>query len=252
MAGHSKRHNIKHRKAWEDAKKSKVYSKMAKLIEIAARNGGDPNMNPALDTVLQKAKYASVPKEVIERAIKKWSGQSDGAAYQTIFYEWYAPGGVALYIKTMSDNSNRTASSIKSLLGKAWGTMAEMGAVSRQFKEIGEIIIEGKIEKTVVKGNEVETTLAFDTDSLEEQLLGLDIQDYTLEEGMCRVVTSRENFNSVSHTLENMWYKLTSADLIWESTNPTEVDDAIYAKLEKIREVLEDDDDVEQVYDNVA
>lgn len=251
MAGHSKRHNIKHRKAWEDAKKSKVYSKMAKLIEIAARNGGDPNMNPGLDTVLQKAKYASVPKDVIERAIKKGSWQSDGAAYQTIFYEWYAPGGVALYIKTMSDNSNRTASNIKSLLWKAGGTMAEMGAVSRQFKEIGEIIIEGKSEKNIVKGNEIETIVPFD-DTLEEQLLGLDIQDYTLEEGMCRVVTTRENLNKVAHSLENMWYKLSSADLIRESTNPTEVDDEIYAKVERIREVLEDDDDVEQVYDNVA
>lgn len=252
MAGHSKRHNIKHRKAAEDAKKAKVYSKMSKLIEIAARKGADPFMNPALDTVLSKAKYASVPKDVIEKAIKKWSGQSNGAEYQILFYEWYAPGGVALYIKTMSDNTNRTATNIRSLLNKAWWTMAEMGAVGRQFREIGEIVIEGVVKIEKIKWNDIETILPFDEHHLENQLLGLEISDYTIEEGICRVVTTKDNFASVLKNIEHLWYKIASGDLIRESTNPMEIDDETYAKVERIREVLEDDDDVEEVYDNVA
>ena len=145
---------------------------MGKLIEIAARGGPDPSMNPSLDTVLTKAKYASVPKEVIERAIKKGSGQANGAAYQTLFYEGYAPGGVALYIKTLSDNSNRTATNIRTLLNKSGGTMAEMGAVGWQFREIGEIVIEGSIKTEKIKGNDIESVLPFDEDKLENELLG--------------------------------------------------------------------------------
>lgn len=251
MAWHSKWHNIKHRKAAEDAKKSKVYSKMAKLIEIAARNGADPNMNPSLDMVLQKAKYASVPKEVIDRAIKKGSGTAWWLAYQTLFYEWYAPGWVALYIKTMTDNSNRTASNMKTLLGKAWGTMAEMGAVSWQFKEIGEIVITGKIENQTIKWNTIEKVEPFEKDDLENQLLGLEIVDYAIEDDVCRVVTSKEHFAHVAKSIENLGYKVASADLIRESTNPTEIDDDTYAKVQRIREILEDDDDVDEVYDNI-
>ncbi len=251
MAGHSKRHNIKHRKAAEDAKKSKVYSKMAKLIEIAARNGADPMMNPSLDTVLIKAKYASVPKDVIERAIKKWSWQSWWAVYQTLFYEWYAPGWVALYIKTLSDNSNRTATNIRSLLNKSGGTMAEMGAVSRQFKEIGEIIIEGCIVLEKVKGNEKETIVPFDTPTLENQLLWLDITDYTFDGDICRVTTTKEYFNTVLKNIDHLGYKIATGSLIRESTNPLEIDDETYAKVERIKEVLEDDDDIEEVYDNI-
>lgn len=252
MAGHSKRHNIKHRKAAEDAKKAKIYSKMSKLIEIAARKGADPFMNPALDTVLSKAKYASVPKDVIDKAIKKWSGQSNGAEYQTLFYEGYAPGGVALYIKTMSDNTNRTATSIRSLLNKAGGSMAEMGAVWWQFREIGEIVIEWVVKTEKIKGNDVETILPFDNDIIENQLLGLDISDYTIDEWICRVTTSKDNFTSVLKSIDHLGYKIASGDLIWESTNPIEIDDETYAKVERIREVLEDDDDVEEVYDNIA
>lgn len=252
MAGHSKRHNIKHRKAAEDAKKSKVYSKMAKLIEIAARNGADPMMNPWLDTVLSKAKYAWVPKDVIERAVKKGSWQTGGGSYQTIFYEWYAPWWVALYIKTLSDNTNRTATNVRSLLGKAWGTMAEMGAVSRQFKEIGEIVITWIISKTKLKWVDIEQELPFDNGILEEQLLDLPISDYTIEEGICRVVTTKEYFHTVLKSIEWWGYKITQGDLVWESTNKIEVDDELYTKIEKIRDILEDDDDIEEVYDNVA
>ncbi len=129
--------------------------------------------------------------------------------------------------------------------------MAEMGAVAWQFKEIGEIVIEGAIKTEKVKGNDVETILPFDQDKLENELLGLDISDYTLEEGVCRVVTSKENFNGVLKNIENLGYKVASADLIRESTNPLEISDEIYAKVERVREVLEDDDDVEEVYDNI-
>ena len=156
-----------------------------------------------------------------------------------------------MYIKTLSDNSNRTATNIRTLLNKSGGSMAEMGAVAWQFKEIGEIVIEGAIKTEKVKGNDVETILPFDQDKLENELLGLDISDYTLEEGVCRVVTSKENFNGVLKNIENLGYKVASADLIRESTNPLEISDEIYAKVERVREVLEDDDDVEEVYDNI-
>jgi transcriptional/translational regulatory protein YebC/TACO1 len=129
--------------------------------------------------------------------------------------------------------------------------MAEVGAVGWQFREIGEIVIEGKLKVEKVKGNDVETIEPFDLDALENQLLGLEISDYTVDEGICRVVTTRENFITVSKNIEHLGYKIASADLIRESTNPTEVDDEIYAKVERIRDILEDDDDIEEVYDNV-
>lgn len=251
MAGHSKRHNIKHKKAAEDAKKSKVYSKIAKLIEIAARNGADPNMNPWLDTVLQKAKYNSVPKDVIEKAIKKGSWEKWWANYTTIFYEWYGPWWVALYIKTLSDNSNRTSTNIRSILNKTWANMAEVWAVSRQFIEKWEIIIDGILHKEIIKWNEVTSTLPFDSDLLENQVLELDIEDYIIEDDVCRVITSKANFIQVRNALEELWYNFTAADLIWTSTNQADVSDEDLEKIDKIIEILEDDDDVEQVYINI-
>lgn len=251
MAGHSKRHNIKHKKAAEDAKKSKVYSKIAKLIEIAARSGADPMMNPALDTVLQKAKYNSVPKDVIEKAIKKGSGEKWWANYVTIFYEWYGPGWVALYIKTMTDNSNRTSTNIRSMLNKFGASMAEVGSVSRQFVEKWEIIIDGVVKTEIIKWNEVKTVLPFDNDQLENQVLELDIEDYAIEDGVCRVITSKNNFIQVRNALESLWYNFANADLIWTSTNQADVSDEDLEKIDRIVELIEDDDDVEQVYLNI-
>lgn len=251
MAGHSKWHNIKHKKAAEDAKKSKVYSKIAKLIEIAARNGADPMMNPALDTVLQKAKYNSVPKDVIEKAIKKGSGEKWGANFITAFYEWYGPGGVALYIKTLTDNTNRTSTNIRSMLNKVGASMAELGSVSWQFVEKWEIVINGSVISNTVKGNEIREVIAFDKDVLENQLLELDIEDYIFEDDSCRVLTSKANFIQVRDELESLGYNFLSADLIRTSTNQADVSDEDLEKISKIVEILEDDDDVEQVYLNI-
>ncbi len=251
MAGHSKRHNIKHKKAAEDAKKSKVYSKIAKLIEIAARSGADPTMNPALETVLQKAKYNSVPKDVIDKAIKKGSGEKWWANYATIFYEWYGPWWVALYIKTLSDNTNRTSTNVRSMLNKMWANMAEVWSVSRQFIEKWEIIIDGKVYIDTIKWNEIRNVLPFDLDKLENDILELDIEDYDVEDGVCRIVTSKTNFIQVRDALESLWYNFTDADLVRTSTNQVDISDGDMDKIDRIVELLEDDDDVEQVYTNI-
>lgn len=251
MAGHSKRHNIKHKKAAEDAKKSKVYSKIAKLIEIAARSGADPTMNPALETVLQKAKYNSVPKDVIDKAIKKGSGEKWWANYVTTFYEWYGPWWVALYIKTLSDNTNRTSTNVRSMLNKMWANMAEVWSVSRQFIEKWEILIDGILTEVIVKWNKVQNILLLDLDKLENDLIELDIEDYNIELGLCRVTTSKANFIQVRNTLESLWYNFAGADLVWTSTNQVDINDDDLEKIDKIVEMLEDDDDVEQVYINI-
>jgi YebC/PmpR family DNA-binding regulatory protein len=252
MAGHSKRHNIKHKKAATDAKKAKVYSKVGKLIEIAARGGANPSMNPALETVLQKARYNGLPKDVIEKAIKKWSWSSDWKSFTEMYYEWYGPWGSALYIKVLTDNPARTTPNIRSLLSKAGGSMAEMWAVSWNFSELGEIVASGvqKVEK--IKWNDIESIIPFDNDELEMFLMDCDVMDYNIEEWICTITTSKENFVGVRNAIAEKRYAITSADLVQKPNSSIELSDMDMEKLEKIIELLEDDDDVENVYVNLS
>jgi YebC/PmpR family DNA-binding regulatory protein len=144
MAGHSKWANIKHRKGRQDAKRGKLFAKLTKGIEAAARSGGgDPSANPTLATAIQKAKDASVPKDNIERAIARGTGDADGVAYEEAWYEGYAPGGVALYVEILTDNRNRAAADVRSTFTKYGGSLGEPGSVGYLFEQKGYLLVTG-------------------------------------------------------------------------------------------------------------
>lgn len=253
MAWHSKWHNIRHKKAAQDAKKSKIYTKISKLIELAARQGADPDLNPALEAALEKAKYYWVPKDVVERAIKKWSWQLEWEQLEEVYYEWYAPGGIALYIKCITSNKNRTWANVRMILNKNWWSLGEPGSVSWQFKEKWIIYVSWKIEKIVEKGKEIEKVNPLDIAQFEEDLLNFDIEDYEIDEEnkIAKIVTSKENFASVKKELEKMWYKIEDAWIEFVAENLIEVDDATAEKVQKLIDALEEDDDVDTVYHNM-
>jgi YebC/PmpR family DNA-binding regulatory protein len=252
MAKHSKWHNIKHRKAAQDAKKSKVYARIGKLIQMAARQGSDPSLNPALATLLIKAKEASLPKDVVTRAIEKGAGTGDGDQLMEMFYEGYGPWGSAIFVKCIASNSMRTASNVKAMMAKFGGNMAEPGAVKWQFEEKGEMYISGKIKTETKNGKTIETTEPLDLDEVENAILETNAENYEIDEESVRVVTSKDDFINVKNALESQTYKLEEADLQFLPTSPVELDDATYAKFERLIEILEDDEDVDMVWHNVA
>lgn len=248
-----RRHSIANKKAAGDAQKSKNYAKVGKLLEIAARQWGkDPGMNPQLDLMLQKARQYNLPREVVDKAIKKGCGELEGENLQEVMYEGYGPAGSALYIKCIASNTNRTASSVRSTLGKMGGTMAEPGAVSRQFDQKWVIIINGRLDKKVVKGNDVVDVIPYELSQLEDDLMSLDIEDFQEDGGNCRVITSREAFIGVKKALDAMNYSVTDADFQFLPQNEVTLSDSDLEAFEKIVEALEDDEDVDSVYTNVA
>jgi len=256
MAGHSKWHNIRHKKAAQDAKKAKIYTKISKLIELAARQGwGDPNLNPALEAALEKARYYSVPKDVIERAIKKWTWQLEWEQLEQVFYEGYAPWGVALYIKCITSNKNRTWANVRTILNKNGGSLWEPGSVSWQFKEKWVIYVSWKIEKYKEKWKEVEKIIPIDFENFEEHLLELDLDiedvDFDEENKIVKIVTPKESFADVKKTLENENYKIEEAGIEFVAENLIEVDDQTAERVQKLIEALEEDDDVDTVYHNM-
>ncbi len=252
MAWHSKWANIKHRKSREDAKKSQYYAKVGKLIQIAARQWPNPAMNPALATTLLKAKQYNLPKEVVQRAIEKGSGTGEGSNLEVIFYEWYAPGGIAIYIKCITDNTNRSAANTKTLLNKYGWARWEPGCVSRQFAEKGEIIITG-IKHTTQQGwKTAEEVRPWDAEELEMKLLDCDIEDYEIDTDLCRVTTSRESLLTATADLETAWYAIESSELVYMPSNTIDLDDAGREKLERVIDALESDDDVDTVYHNAG
>ncbi len=252
MAWHSKWANIKHRKSREDAKKSQYYAKVGKLIQIAARQWPNPAMNPALATTLLKAKQYNLPKEVVQRAIEKGSGTGEGSNLEVIFYEWYAPGGIAIYIKCVTDNTNRSAANTKTLLNKYGWARWEPGCVSRQFAEKGEIIITGIKEIKHQSGRITEEVRPYDTEALEMNLLEYDIEDYEIDTDICKVVTSRESLTIVAADLETASYAVESSELVYMPSNTIDLDDAGREKLERVIDALESDDDVDTVYHNAG
>ncbi len=246
-------HSIAGKKAAGDAAKSKIYSRIGKLIEIAARKwGDDPHMNPALDLMLQKARYHSLPREVIDKALKKWAGKIEGQELQEVMYEGYGPAGSALYIKAITSNTNRSAGSVRSLMGKMGGTMAEPGSVSWQFSQKWVLIINGKIKKEVVKWNDVTTVIPYDKNALEEDLMNLDIEDFQEEAGSCRVITSFEAFTTVKKALDDLGYSLADADMQYLPQNEITLSDEDMKSFEDLYNALEEDEDVDSIYHNVA
>ncbi|MFC3316724.1 YebC/PmpR family DNA-binding transcriptional regulator [Rhizobium rosettiformans] len=235
MAGHSQFKNIMHRKGKQDGIRSKMFSKLAREITVAAKTGlPDPAMNAALRLAVQNAKAQSMPKDNIERAIKKASG-ADAESYDAIRYEGYGPGGVAVIVETLTDNRNRTASSVRSTFSKAGGALGETGSVSFSFDHVGEITYKASVG---------------DADKVMEAAIEAGAEDVVSDEEGHTIYCAFEDINDVSKALEAVLGEASSVKAIWKPQNTIEVDEEKAQSLMKLIDTLEDDDDVQNVYSN--
>ena len=235
MAGHSKWANIQHRKGRQDAARSKLFSKLAKEITVAAKMGDpDPDKNPRLRLAVKEAKSNSVPKDVIQRAIDKSQG-GDAESYEEIRYEGYGPGGVAVIVEAMTDNRNRTASNVRSTFGKNGGNLAETGAVSFMFDRKGQILYPASVGSP---------------DDVLEAAIEAGAEDVESSEDGHIIFTDAGDLNDVSTALESALGEAESTKLVWKPQTLTEVDEGAGATLMKLISTLEDDDDVQTVTAN--
>jgi len=235
MAGHSQFKNIMHKKGKQDAIRSKLFSKFAREITVAAKMGmPDPAMNPRLRLAVLAARQENMPKDNIERAIKKAVG-GDAENYDEVRYEGYAPGGVAVIIEALTDNRNRTAGEVRSYFTKAGGALAETGAVSFMFDHVGSIEYPGSV------GSE---------DAVMEAAIEAGADDVISGEEGHEVVTTIESFSEVAKALEAKFGEPRKSKLVWKPQNTITVDDEAGEKILKLIGNLEDNDDVQNVYAN--
>ena len=237
MSGHSKWATIKHKKGAADAKRGKLFAKLIKQVEVAARQGGgDPDANPTLRTMFQKARDNSVPLDTIERAVKRGTGELEGVNYETVTYEGYAPGGIALLIECLTDNRNRTSGDVRSTLSKNGGSLAEPGAVSWQFERKGVILVPSSVEE----------------DEVMLVVLDAGAEDIVDEGEMWRVTTLPSDLPQVREALDEAGIAVESADLAMLPTSTVEVTDVAQVKgLMKLMDLLDDLDDVQDVHGNM-
>ena len=234
MAGHSKFKNIQHRKGAQDKKRAKVFSRLGKELAVAVRAGTDPASNPRLRTALAACRAANMPKDNIDRVIKKAEG-GDGAQYEEIRYEGYGPGGTALIVETMTDNRNRTASEVRAAFSKYNGSLGETGSVSFMFDRVGEVLY--PID-------------AADGDAMFEAALDAGADNVESDDDGHAITCAIEDFNMVRDTLEETFGSPEEAAIVWKPQNTVEVT-ADHAKgLLKLMEVLDDNDDVQAIASN--
>jgi YebC/PmpR family DNA-binding regulatory protein len=235
MAGHSQFKNIMHKKGKQDALRSKLFSKLAREITVAAKMGlPDPNMNARLRAAVLAARAENMPKDNIERAIKKASG-ADAENYDEVRYEGYAPGGVAIIIEALTDNRNRTAGEVRSYFTKAGGALAETGAVSFMFDRVGLVEFDRKVASE---------------DAMLEAALDAGAEDVASSEETHEITTSLEDLREVAKRLEEKFGEPKKAALVWRPQNMVAVDDEAGEKILKLVGSLEDNDDVQNVYVN--
>ncbi|MFO1512483.1 MAG: YebC/PmpR family DNA-binding transcriptional regulator [Verrucomicrobiota bacterium] len=236
MAGHSRWAKVKHFKGAIDAKRGRIFSKLGREVTIATRiAGSDPDMNPRLRMVLLRCRIASMPKDNIERAIKKGLGDDGGATFEDLTYEIYAPGGVALLVELSTDNRNRTAAEIRSLVTKAGGSIATAGAVSRLFHRKGQI--------TVARD-------AAGEDQLMELALEAGAEDFKAEAEGYEILTEPGKFEVVHKQVEAKGIKCASAEVTSLPLATAPVSGADTAAVTRLIEALEEHDDVKEVYSN--
>ncbi len=238
MAGHSKWANIKRKKQAMDAKRGKLFTKLARELQVAAREGGpDPDTNLRLRLVLEKARAANMPKENIERAIRRGAGlESGGEALEEITYEGYAPHGIALMIEVMTDNRKRTVAEIRHVLTKHGGSMGESGSVAWQFEQKGYMVI---------------PTKGRDEEELFMMALEAGADDVEITDDVMEVYTSREDFAQVQQALKDMGLEPEEAELAWVPKTRVTLGAEEALKVMKVIEMLEDLDDVNKVYSNL-
>jgi len=235
MAGHSQFKNIMHRKGKQDKVRSKLFSKLGREITVAAKLGlPDPAMNPRLRAAIIEARAENMPKDNIERAIKKAAG-ADTENYDEIRYEGYGPGGVAVIVEALTDNRNRTAGDVRAVFSKAGGNLAETGAVSFMFDRVGVVAFDAAVASA---------------DAMLEAAIEAGADDVTSNDDGHQVFTTQESLRDVAKALEAKFGEPKKAAMIWKPQNTIAVDDEAGEKLVKLIDTLDDHDDVQNVYAN--
>jgi YebC/PmpR family DNA-binding regulatory protein len=235
MAGHSKWASIKHKKKATDAKRGALFTKLTRAITVAARDGADPEGNPALALAVQKAKDASMPKDNIARAIAKGAGaDQDAAAFETVVYEGYGPGGVAVLVEALTDNRNRTSADLRHAFSKHGGNLGEPGSVAWIFEKKGEIVVDAA---------------RYDEDDL-MPAIDAGAEDVAADGDVLEVVTAPGDLAAIRAALEAAGVELDSVELAMRPTNRVEVDEVQAGTLMRLLEALEDNDDVQAVHAN--
>lgn len=236
MAGHSKWANIKHRKEAQDNKKGKIFTKIARELTVAAKiGGGDPASNSRLRLALDKARAANMPKDNVERAIKKGTGEGNDQVFEDITYEGYAPGGVGILVKTLTDNRNRTIMEVRTVITKRGGSMAEAGSVAWQFEN------KGIIEVPVTACSE---------DDIMNYALEAGAEDVVTDGDIYSITTEPSEFENVKKHLESNNIQIDFAELSMKPKTTIDVEGEAAKKLIALVEALEDLDDVQEVYGN--
>ncbi len=237
MSGHSKWSSIKHKKGALDAKRGKIFTKIIREITVAAREGGgNPESNPRLRLAIQKAKDANMPSDNIDRGVKKGTGELEGVTYETVSFEGYAPGGVAVIVEGLSDNKNRTTSEVRSIFAKRGGNMAGAGSVAFQFEKKGAFLVS---KESIT----------------EEDLLNIALEggaeDLTSDDDFFQVTCAPQDFDTVRTALTEKNVKIESGELSSVPKNTVKVEDADTArKILALIEDIEDNDDIQNVYTN--
>ena len=238
MSGHSKWNNIKNKKGKEDAKRARIFTKLGRYIMVAAKEGGpDPAYNPALKVAIDKAKAENMPNDNIERAIKKGSGEAGDAVFEEVRYEGYGPGGIAVIVSTLTDNRNRTAPEVRHTFDKYNGNLGTPGCVSFMFDRKGQIVIEKK------EGVDVEDLMF--------EVIEYGAEDVIDSEDAIEIITAPEDYHKVRNPLEEAGYNFIYSDITYIPQNYTDLtNEEDIKKMEKLIDVLEDNDDVQEVYTN--
>ena len=236
MSGHSKWHTIKHKKGAADAKRGKVFTRLIKELTVAARGGGgDVDMNPRLRTIVAEAKANNMPRENIERAIRRGTGEEPGVSYEEITYEGYGPGGVAILIQTLTDNKNRTVGEIRHMLGKHNGNLAAENSVAWMFTKKGQVIVE--------KG-------AADEEKLLSAALEAGADDMSDDDSGWEIVCAPENFEAVREAVKGLGLEPASAEVAMIPKNYIKLVGKEAQQMLRLMEAIEDHDDVQHVYAN--
>lgn len=236
MSGHSKWASIKHKKAIVDSRKGKAFTKLARGITIAAKEGGgDVDGNPSLALAIQKARDASMPKDNIERAVQRGTGEgADAESFEEVLYEGYGPGGVALLIEALTDNRNRTSADLRHLFGKAGGNLGEPGSVAYLFEKMGVVVVDAS------RYSEEDLMVAIDAGA----------QDIVVEDENLEVLATPTELTAVRAALEAAGVEFESAEVTYRPTTRVEIDEPTAAKLMRLIDGLDDNDDVGEVHAN--
>jgi len=237
MSGHSKWHSIKHKKGAADAKRGQMFSKLSRAIIVAAKEGGgNPEANFALANAIEKAKSYSMPKENIERAIKRGTGEGSGDVFEQIVYEGYGVNGVAVMVDIMTDNRNRAAADIRRIFSRTGGSLGTSGSVAWMFEKKGNVI--------------VNKSSGADEDALLELALEAGAEDMTAEDDHWEIITDAESFRGVVEALKEAGIELASAEVTMLPQNTIELDKDAAKKILRLVDALEDYEDVQEVYAN--